>query len=170
MLEMPVFTVGFLIGLISLVVALAAVMAFCTHSSPREEVKKPVARYPVGPTRCDLRPQRAADGGSSGGHGSEAPRTPRSAPAGRHLLPATRPTLSRAPSGLSVPAASACSLPSPRQPPHVGGEKGGLFSWSPRSQDGEALCPCLLVPEHMEFVFAVREVLTVLRQEPLGPI
>lgn len=37
-------------GLVSLVVALAAVMAFCTHSSPREEVKKPVARYPAGPT------------------------------------------------------------------------------------------------------------------------
>lgn len=69
-----------------------------------------------------------------------------------------------------MPAASACSLPTPRRPGHAGGEDGGLFNWSPRSADGDTLCPCLVVPESMEFVFAVREVLTVLRQEPLGKL
>eukprot|EP00913_Durusdinium_trenchii_P032809 g30714.t1 len=32
-------------------------------------------------------------------------------------------------------------------------------------EDEDTLCPCLVVPDGMEFVFAVREVLTVLRQE-----
>ncbi|CAK9065063.1 unnamed protein product [Durusdinium trenchii] len=56
---------------------------------------------------------------------------------------------------VSVPAASATSLPSPRKPTHVGGEEGGMFNWSPRSadEDEDTLCPCLVVPDGMEFVF-----------------
>ncbi|CAJ1399789.1 unnamed protein product [Effrenium voratum] len=59
------------------------------------------------------------------------------------------------------------------------GEEGGMFSWSPRSEEEDTLCPCLapasilpnakwmagVVPPGMEFVFAVREVLCGSRQE-----
>jgi len=150
------------IGLVSMVIALSAFMAFCTTSSGKRKV-----------TRCP------APAGGTGAAGRPAPAMPEeTAQKGRCLSTALRArgkgSDSMRPSevngvpasSVSVPAASDTSLPPPQEPKHVGGEEGGMFNWSPRSaEDFETLCPCLVVPDGMEFVFAVREVLTVVRQE-----
>ncbi|CAK9065407.1 unnamed protein product [Durusdinium trenchii] len=142
-------------GLISTVIALSAVIAFTTTPSDKRDGKRPVARCPAPAAGAAV----LAEGRRlSAVHARAGVRT------------CARPSDigSRHPcSSVSVPAASATSLPSPRKPTHVGGEEGGMFNWSPRSadEDEDTLCPCLVVPDGMEFVFAVREVLTVLRQE-----
>jgi len=66
----------------------------------------------------------------------------------------------------SIPAASAVSLPPPSLPtPRDCRGDADLFDWSGRSSMDRTFCPCLLVPDGMEFVFAVREVLTRERQQ-----
>lgn len=142
-------------GLISTVIALSAVIAFTTTPSDKRDGKRPVARCPA--------PAAGAAALAEGRRLSAV-----HARAGVRTCARPSDIGSRHPcSSVSVPAASATSLPSPRKPTHVGGEEGGMFNWSPRSadEDEDTLCPCLVVPDGMEFVFAVREVLTVLRQE-----
>ncbi|CAE8720107.1 unnamed protein product, partial [Polarella glacialis] len=63
----------------------------------------------------------------------------------------------------SVPAASLASLPPSRQPSFIeGGDRAPVFDWT---ASGQSLCPSLVVPDGMEFVFAVREVLTSARKQ-----
>jgi len=146
------------VGLVSMVIALSAVMAFCTHGSSTE-IRKPVRRYPAPPAHV---PPEVGEGQALGG------RSLATALRARGSKASTRPSEVKLPtSAVSVPCASETSLPMPKPPSHIGGEAGGMFSWSPRSTDDdiETLCPCLVVPDGMEFVFAVREVLTVVRQE-----
>ncbi|CAE7511212.1 LMF2 [Symbiodinium pilosum] len=146
-----------ILGLLSTIMALTAVMAFCSAAPvPRPKVetegKRPVARYPA-PTAGELASasRQMHNGPDQGARGER--QYPPTGGAGPY-------------SSVSVPAASAASLPPPKRPSHVGGEAGAMFSWSPRSSEEEdTLCPCLVVPEGMEFVFAVREVLADQRQE-----
>eukprot|EP00435_Cladocopium_sp_Y103_P000249 s632_g1.t1 len=144
------------IGLVSMVIALSAFMAFCTSSSSG---KRKVTRYPAPAGKVpDFLP--AEEMAQKGRCLSTALRA-------RGKGESMRPSeVNNPPSSVSVPAASDTSLPPPQEPKHIGGEEGGMFNWSPRSaEDIETLCPCLVVPDGMEFVFAVREVLTVVRQE-----
>lgn len=149
------------IGLVSIVIALSAFMAFCTSSSSG---KRKVTRCPApatAPNRPAPMPAMPEDLAQKGRCLSTALRA-----RGSKGSESMRPSEVNPTSSLSVPAASDTSLPPPQEPKHIGGEEGGMFNWSPRSaEDFETLCPCLVVPDGMEFVFAVREVLTVVRQE-----
>ncbi|CAE7187440.1 unnamed protein product [Symbiodinium sp. KB8] len=148
-----------ILGLLTTIIALTLAMAFCSAAPvPRpkvEETKRPVTRCPA-PTAEQL---------ASAGRRAAPPRTGPD-PGIRIEGPYPPPGAAQPYSSVSVRAASATSLPPPKRPSHVGGEAGAMFSWSPRSSDEEdTLCPCLVVPDGMEFVFAVREVLTDERQE-----
>ncbi|CAE7932445.1 unnamed protein product [Symbiodinium necroappetens] len=148
-----------ILGLLTTIIALTLAMAFCSAAPvPRpkvEETKRPVTRCPA-PTAEQL---------ASAGRRAAPPRTGPD-PGVRVEGPYPPPGAAQPYSSVSVRAASATSLPPPKRPSHVGGEAGAMFSWSPRSSDEEdTLCPCLVVPDGMEFVFAVREVLTDERQE-----
>lgn len=148
-----------ILGLLTTIIALTLAMAFCSAAPvPRpkvEETKRPVTRCPA-PTAEQL---------ASAGRRAAPARTGPD-PGVRIEGPYPPPGAAQPYSSVSVRAASATSLPPPKRPSHVGGEAGAMFSWSPRSSDEEdTLCPCLVVPDGMEFVFAVREVLTDERQE-----
>ncbi|CAJ1358802.1 unnamed protein product [Effrenium voratum] len=145
-------------GLLTLVIAMTVVIAFCTHPPDTAgDGKRPV-------TRCPAPRDSTAAAVLSAAEATSRLRARPSVKGGNaRTFPA--PAAGVPYSAVSVPAASATSLPSPRRPSHVGGEEGGMFSWSPRSEEEDTLCPCLVVPPGMEFVFAVREVLCGSRQE-----